>query len=119
MNTIFSFLTEAALTLVISALIVRYLRPFLRKILIDLCGTEDRAQFWTAFSNILLIGLPLIIALNYRPEARNAEELFFEVAGKLSGNLAGFLFALVGVGLIVTLFALVAPRRAKVNAELK
>lgn len=117
MNTVFSFLMEAALTLVITVMLVRYLRPFLRKILTDLCGTEDRAQFWTVFSNILLIGVPMIIALNYQPRSRNAEQLFFEVAGKLSGNLGGFLFALVGVGLIVTLFALVAPRPPKMEPK--
>ena len=117
MNTILSFLTEAALTLVIAILIVRYLQPFLRKVLLDLCGTEERAQFWVAFSNVLLIGLPMIIALNYRPQARTAEDVFFEVAGKLSGNLGGFLFALVGVGLIVTFFALVAPKPPKMEAK--
>jgi len=108
---------EAALTLLISGLVVRYMRPFLRKALLDLCGTEDRAQFWTAFSNILLIGLPMIIALNYQPKARNTEELFFEVAGKLSGNLGGFLFALIGIGFIVSFFALVAPRQPKLEAK--
>lgn len=117
MDKIFYFLMEAALTLVISVLIVQYLRPFLRKVLMDLCGTEDRAQFWTAFSNILLIGLPMIIALNYQPEARSTEELFFEVAGKLSGNLGGFLFALIGIGFIVSFFALVAPRPPKMEAK--
>lgn len=117
MNTIFSFLTEAALTLVITIWIVRYLQPFLRKVLLDLCGTEERAQFWVAFANILLIGLPMILALNYQPQARNAEQLFFEVAAELSGNLGGFLFALVGVGLIVTFFALVAPKPPKMEAK--
>jgi ABC-type cobalt transport system substrate-binding protein len=117
MNTIVSFLMEAALTLVISVLIVRYLRPFLRKVLTDLCGTEDRAQFWTAFSNILLIGLPMILALHYQPEAGNTEALFFEVAGKLGGNLGGFLFALIGIGFIVSFFALVAPRPPKVESK--
>ncbi len=117
MNTIFSFVLEVALTVVISALLVRYLRPFLRRILTDLCGTEDRAQFWTAFSNILLIGVPVIFALNYMPEARNTEALFFEVAGKLSGTLGVFLSALIGVGLIVSFFALVAPRQPKAESK--
>lgn len=117
MNTIFSFLIEVILTLILSVLIVRYLRPFLRRILTDLCGTEDRANFWIVFSDILLIGLPMIIALSYQPEANHSEELFFEVAGKLSGNLGGFLFALVGVGLIVTFFALVAPRPPKKESK--
>ncbi|HSL44730.1 MAG TPA: hypothetical protein VK897_14935 [Anaerolineales bacterium] len=117
MNTLSSFAIEVALTIIIAALLVGYLRPFLRKILIDLCGTEERAQFWTAFSNIFLIGLPVIFALNYRPEARNTEELFFEVAGKLSGNLGGLLLALIGVGMIISFFALVTPRTRKVEVS--
>jgi hypothetical protein len=117
MNTILSFGIQVLLTLVISVLLVRYLRPFLRSVLTDLCGTEDRAQFWTAFSNLLLIGTPAIFALNYRPEAATTEELFFEVAGKLSGNLGGLLSALIGIGLMVSFFALFAPKSKKVEAS--
>lgn len=117
MNAIFSFVIEVTLTIVITALLVRYLRPFLRKILTDLCGTEDRAEFWTVFSSILLIGMPIIFSLNYRPEARDTEELFFEVASKLSGNLGSLLVALIGIGIIVSFFALVAPRPGKVEAK--
>jgi hypothetical protein len=116
MNSILYFLAQVILTLVASALVVGYLRPYLRKVLIDLCGTEDRAQFWTAFSNVLLIGMPMLFALNYKPEAATMEELFFEVAGKFSGNMGGMLFALMGIGLIVSFFALVAPR-IKVEAK--
>ena len=86
MNTILSFVVQVVLTLVIASSLARYLRPFLRKILIDLCGTEDRAQFWTAFSNILLIGIPVIFALNYSPEAKNVEELFFRHKSYFSFN---------------------------------
>ncbi|NOH02559.1 MAG: hypothetical protein HND47_11690 [Chloroflexi bacterium] len=117
MNTILLFFIQAALTLGIAFLLVGYFRPHLHKVLIDLCGTEERARFWTAFSNILLISMPMILALNYQPEARNTEEFFFEVAGKLSGNLAGFLFALIAVGLIISFFALVAPRSPKVESK--
>jgi len=117
MNTIIFFLVQVILTLVIVSLIVRYIRPHLKKVLVDMCGTDDRAQFWTVFSNVLLIGLPLIFSLNYRPETGNAEDLFFEVAGKLSGNLGGLLFAMIGIGIIVSFFALVAPRGAKAEAK--
>ncbi|KAA0272585.1 MAG: hypothetical protein EDM79_11490, partial [Chloroflexi bacterium] len=58
-----------------------------------------------------------ILALNYRPEAVTLEELFFEIAGRLSGTLAGFLFGLVGVGFVVSIFALFAPRPAKAEAK--
>jgi len=111
MNSIVSFLIEVILTLILFSLVVAYLRPFLHRVLVDLCGTEERAQFWLAFSNILLIGLPLIFAFAYRPEATNGEELFFEMVGRLSGNLAGFLVAMIGIGMFVSLFALVAPKQ--------
>ena len=111
MNTIVFFILEVTLTLAISMLVFRYMRPFLTRILIDLCGTEERAQFWTVFSNIILVGLPLLISLTYQPESSQAEELFFEITHRISGNMLGFLFSLLGVGLIVSVFALVAPRQ--------
>ncbi|NJC96737.1 MAG: hypothetical protein C3F07_12875 [Anaerolineales bacterium] len=117
MSTIVSFLVQLVLTFLIVFMIVGYLRPHLRKVLVDLCGTEERAQFWTAFSNILLIGLPVIFAMNYRPEFSNMEDLFFNVAGKLSGNLGGLLLALICIGIIVSFFALVAPRQPKAEAK--
>lgn len=117
MNTIISFIIQVLLTITLTSLIVRYIRPYLRKVLTDLCGTEERAQFWTVFSDVLLIGLPSILALNYKPEATTLEELFFEIAGRISGTLAGFLFALVCVGIVVSIFALFAPRPVKAEAK--
>ena len=117
MNPIFGFLIQLALTLALAGLIAGYIRPHLRKILVDLCGTEERAQFWTTFSNVLLIGLPAIIALNYRPMKGTAEDLFFELAGRLSGTLAGFIFGLVCVGIVVSIFALAVPRPQKMEAK--
>lgn len=117
MNTILSFGIEVILTVVIAALLVGYLRPFLRRILVDLCGTQERAEFWTAFSNILLIGMPILFALNYRPQASNSEQLFFEVANKLSGNLGGLLVALIGIGFIVSFFALVSRRPMEAQSK--
>jgi hypothetical protein len=111
MNTLLAFTIEIGLTVLAFALITGYLRPHLKRVLLDLCKTQDRAQFWTAFSNILLIGTPLIIALGFRPEAGSFEVTVFEIIGRLSGNLAGYLFALVGIGIIVSFFALVAPRQ--------
>ncbi|HAX71863.1 MAG TPA: hypothetical protein DCY14_19780 [Anaerolineae bacterium] len=117
MNSIFSFLLQVTLTIAMTALIASYIRPHLRKVLVDLCGTEERAQFWTVFSNVLLIGLPGILSLSYRPESATLEEMFFEIAGRLSGTLAGFLFALICIGITVSFFALVAPRVPKAEAK--
>lgn len=112
MNTLLAFTIEIGLTVLAFALITAYLRPHLKRVLLDLCKTEERAQFWTVFSNILLIGAPLIIALGFRPEASTFEATVFEIIGRLSGNLAGYLFALIAIGIIVSFFALVAPKPA-------
>ncbi|MBI3739657.1 MAG: hypothetical protein HY258_11470 [Chloroflexi bacterium] len=117
MNIIASFLIEIAVTLLICSLIIAYLRPHLLRVLVDLCGTEDRARFWTVFSTILLGGLPLIFALGYRPEAITSEDVFFEIIGRLSGNLGGFLAAMIAIGIIVSFFALVAPRPNKTETK--
>ncbi|NWF63671.1 MAG: hypothetical protein HXY38_05120 [Chloroflexi bacterium] len=117
MNIIISFLIQVLLTIALTSITVAYIRPYLRKVLVDLCGTEERAQFWTVFSNILLTGLPSILALNYRPKASALQEIFFEIASRLSGTLASFLFALVCVGMAVSIFALLVPRPVKAEAK--
>jgi hypothetical protein len=110
MNAILAFLLEVIITFAICVLTFRYLRPFLNRILVDLCGTDERARFWTAFSSIILIGLSLLFSLMYHPQAQKAEELFFELTRHISGNLIGFMLALAVIGCIVSFFALVAPR---------
>lgn len=117
MNMIVSSSIEVALTLIVCCLTVAYLRRYLHRILLDLCGTEVRAQFWTVFSNFLLVGIPAILALNFRPERIASQDLFFEIIGRLSTNLASYLVALVGIGVIVSFFALVAPRPEKVEMK--
>ena len=110
MNTIGFFFVQLAITTLVASLITIYLRPYLYKILVDLCTTEDRAQFWTKFSNILLIGMPVVFALKFTPLATESTEMFFEIMSKLGSNIFGFLFALVCIGVIVSFFALVAPK---------
>ena len=117
MNSIVSFLIEVGLTLLICLLLVFYLRLYLHRILVDLCGNEDRAQFWTVFSNILLVGFPFMFALGYRPGAFTSQDLFFDIVGRLSNNLGMYLAALVVIGMIVSFFALVAPKPGKAEAK--
>jgi len=115
LNTITIFLIEAVATLVAALLITGYLRPSLKRVLSDLCETEERAQFWPVFCNILLIGLPVIISLGYRPKADGEEGLFFESIGRFSGNLGAYLTTLIVVGMVISFFALVAPKSAQIE----
>ncbi len=105
---ILNYLIELAVTLLACFLLTAYLRPHLKRVLADLCRTEARAAFWLAFANLLLIVLPAIFGMGYRPSA--AGNPFFDLAGQVRWNLLGFILALLVVGAAVSFFALVAPR---------
>ena len=61
------FLLGLGLTVAMSLAVVVYLRPHLQTILVDLCATAERAGFWTAFSSVILVLVPALFALHYRP----------------------------------------------------
>jgi hypothetical protein len=110
METIQMYLLQIAITAALSLAATVYLRPHLRRILTDLCGTPERAQFWVVFSSILLVGLPLIFSMGYNPMESAPGMIFFDAARQVRANLLGFLLALLGIGAAVSFFALVAPR---------
>lgn len=113
MNLLTAFGMEFLATLLIGFMLVAYIRRPLYRILVDLCGTEDRARFWLAFSTVLLVGVPTASALGYQPLQGDVTESFFLIFRQLGQNVMGFLVALVGLGLVVSFFALVAPRTPK------
>ncbi len=110
MNQILLYLIQLLATLIISAALAATIRPHLRRVLVDLCGTDERAQFWTVFSNILLIALPVIFGMGFTPEAGDFESGFFAITNQLRWNLLGFILSLIMIGGAVSFFALVAPR---------
>ena len=40
-----------------------YLRGALRNLLLDLCGTPSRAEFWVRTSTVLITAFPILLAL--------------------------------------------------------
>ena len=110
MNTIVVYLIEVAATAGICLAVIAYFRPHLKRILVDLCNTEVRADFWLAFSSIFLVGWPLVLGMGYNPTAKTAEVMFFDLTNQIKGNLFGFLIAFFGVGCVIAFFALIAPR---------
>ncbi len=113
MNSIAAFGVEFVMTVAIGFLLMLYLRAPLYRILVDLCGSEERARFWAAFSAVLLIGLPSAATLGYHPFSGNLTDTFFDMARQLGQNVMAFLAALVALGIVVAFFALVAPRASK------
>lgn len=110
MNIITIYLVQLLLTSLILFLLLAYLRSPLKRILVDLCGSEPRAQFWAVFSNIVLVTVPLLFGMGFHPAARGAGDIFFEIANQLKWNLIGFILVLMGAGFVVVIFAMLAPR---------
>jgi len=98
------FLAGLTATLVTSFAIVAYLRAPLRSILVELCGTRERAAFWVAFSNVTLGLFPLIFAMQYTPELKPGSPVVFEVAAQLKWALAGLLSAVAVLGWVLSRF---------------
>jgi len=112
MNEIAIFLLQIGVTVLISLAVVLHFRAHLLRVLVDLCATRDRAQFWMVFTSILLMGVPLIFGMGFHPETTGPVQAFFSVTHQLRSNMLGFLLALIGVGFVISFFALVAPRPA-------
>ncbi len=54
MNPVIGFVLGLVVTMGVVFLVLLYLRNPLQVILNDLCGTNERARFWTAFSNTVV-----------------------------------------------------------------
>jgi high-affinity Fe2+/Pb2+ permease len=91
MSPTWIFLLDVTLTVFVCVGIVLYVAKHLRSLLIELCGTVERASFWLAFSNVSLVIVPLIFALDYSPEFGLNQTLVFEIAGQLKHALIGLI----------------------------
>jgi hypothetical protein len=98
------FLVDLTLTVVVCAGLVAYISKHLRLLLIELCGTAERANFWQAFSNVALVMIPLIFALDCRPNSTSYSTSVFEIAGQLRYALIGFMGTLASLAVILLWF---------------
>lgn len=101
MSNIIAFLSGMAATFLLSCIVVLHLSPHLKKVLIDLCGTEERAKFWTVFSNLSLILMPLFTAMHYYPNSREGASIFFEIITQFNWGLVGLLSSILAIGIVI------------------
>jgi len=98
------FLLGLALTLLTAFGIVIYLRRPLHGILLELCGTQERAEFWESFSNVTIMLVPLIFAMQYTPELKTGTTAALELVAQLKWALAGLLTAVLILGRVISNF---------------
>ncbi len=104
MSSVSVFLVGIALTIVFALIAIRYLQSHLKGILVDLCGTSERAAFWTAFSNLTLLCAPLLFALHFRPDNGPPSVLIFGLGDQIERSVLGFLIAVVILGFVLGRF---------------
>src|SRR5689334_8425125 len=103
MNTTSIFLTNVIVTTAICIGIVLYIAKPLRALLMELCGSAERAGFWVAFSTTSLVLVPLVFALAYQPTSPSGP-VILEVAAQVRSGLIGFLLSFGALGLILLWF---------------
>lgn len=103
-NPTVAFLTDVLFVVILSLGLVAYIKPHLNALLVELCGTAERASFWLAFSNVTLVLVPLIFALNYEPESGPNRNFIFEMAAQLKYAIIGFVIALSSLAIILSRF---------------
>jgi uncharacterized membrane protein YhaH (DUF805 family) len=99
-----AFLSDVALAAITSLGIVVYVKKHLRLLLIELCGIAERANFWLAFSNVTLVLVPIIFALDYKLELGPDKNLVLEMAAQLKHALIGFVITLSILAIVMSRF---------------
>jgi hypothetical protein len=115
MNLSLMFLAGLGFTLAISLTAVIYLKSSLRRLLCKVCGNDERAAFWTAFTNTVLLLVPLVFALQSQPSEGSQARVLFELADQLKWGLIGLASSILTVGWVLGRFIL-RTRLAYLNA---
>ena len=102
MDTLTIFIIEVILCLAISFLLIYLLKPVLRQVLIETCGTNTRAEFWVMFTQLMLIISPLLIVIYFAPTTDSVPMNVAEaIQDTLFRSLLGDFIALSMIGQII------------------
>lgn len=104
MNQTTVFAAGTATALLAAFAVVVYMRRSLKAILVELCGTEERARFWLVFSNVTLILTPLIFAMHVRPDAEEPRTLVNQLSVQVESGLVGLVTAVLILGFVISQF---------------
>jgi hypothetical protein len=114
-----TFACGLAATLALALAVVRYLTAPLRRQLHELCGSAERADFWTAFSNVTMVLTPLIFAMSTEPGSVPGVPPLLAVIGQLKWSCIGLVASILMLGWILGRFIPRTPPLAPVLAGQK
>lgn len=97
-----TFLIGLTLALGMALTVAAYLRAPLNKLLLELCGTAERAAFWAAFAQISVVLVPVMFALHQAP--LSAEPAVVDLAMQIKWTLAGLITTVVLIAMVLGRF---------------
>ena len=103
------FAVGLIITLLAALSVVYYLTDPLRTQLNELCGNANRAEFWTAFSNIALVLTSSIFAMMVEPSTEPNVPVVLAVSNQLKWGLVGLVSTVLILGWILSRFIPRAP----------
>ena len=119
MSPIQAFFLGLAVTTTLAFTVVWYITSPLKAILVDLCGSERRADFWMAFTHVTLVLVPTICAMEFYPEAGEGSPALFQTIEQLKWALMGLIASVAGVGAVLSSFIRTAVPHGMAKPERK
>ena len=102
MNAMTLFTLEVLLCFGISTAVILLIKPLLRDVLIETCGTAKRAEFWVMFTQLMLIISPLLLVIYFAPTTTTTTiNLAEAMKDTLFRSLLGDFIALATIGQVI------------------
>ncbi len=115
-NAEYALIWSVLVTAFLCLATVAYLRGPMRGILNDRCPSDDRARFWLAFSNIVVVLLPMICLLSAYVAGGTAESPFVtELAIQVRWSLLGLFLSVICLAVVVA--SIPTDSRHQINVD--
>lgn len=95
------FAVEVGISAAISLSIVRLLKPLLRDVLLEACGTGQRADFWGMFSQLMIFIAPMLIVIYFTGATKADSNIVLSIKDALFRSLLGQFIALAAIGYVI------------------
>ena len=97
----------------LACIVVLLVKNPLFRVLKDLCGGDDRAQWWMVFSSVFVVLMTLAAAMWRSPDSVRTDDLtklFYEFLPAFRAGLLGLLGSLIALALIIVAFLAMEQR---------
>jgi len=122
MNELIIFALQLFVALAISVFVVYLIKPYLKDVLKDTCGTAQSAEFWVRFTQLMMIVSPLMIVVFFSvadPYQEGFSQPVQILKETMLQTLTGIFVGLVFVGRIIYRAINTSVEHARLDANLK